>query len=109
MKRTLIVLPLVLLLAGCKNPTPTAEAMPKPKATPNVSIPTHEELKDRLDKAAAVYHAGCQDEEKASCKDPSRTCKKGLAKVLKSVLGKKEVAIEWEAPRETWEKNEGDG
>ena len=107
MKTILLAAVPALLLAGCSNPTPSASAaVAKPKATPNVSIPTHEELKDRLDKAATVYHAGCQDEEKSSCKDPTRTCRKGIEKVVKSAL-KKEVAIEWEAPRETWDKNEG--
>lgn len=107
MKRLLAV---TILLAGCQSgpATPAATSpTPTPKPTPNMSRPIKQELNDRLDKASTIFHAGCRDEEKASCKDPSRTCTKGIASAMKSAVAKKEIAVEWEAPRETWAKNEG--
>ena len=105
------LLAFTILLAGCTSSgpaaTPSPSPTPIPKPTPNLSRPIHEELKDRIEKAATVFHAGCQDPEKSSCKDSSRTCGKGIAAKIKAAATKKEAAVEWEAPRETWAKNEG--
>lgn len=111
-------IPLVILvaasLAACTTgssstaASPSPSATPRPAPTPNRSHPIKAELNDLLDKAPTVYHTGCRDEEKASCKDSTRTCGGNVEAQMKAALGKKKtIAVEWEAPRETWAKNEG--
>lgn len=110
--RTLTLVPLAaaaLLLAACNTsssaaaPSPT----PKPAPTPNRSLPLKAELNDRLEKADKVFHVGCRDAEKSACKDAGRVCAAHPEGTMKALLKKKEIAVEWEAPRETWAKNEG--
>jgi len=98
-----------LALAGCQSSTAPAapSPTPTPKPPPNLSKPTRQALHEKLDDAKAVYHVGCHDEEKASCKDPTRICGGGVEGEMKSALKKGEIIVEWEAPRETWAKNEG--
>src|SRR2546430_16835349 len=96
-----------LLLAGCST-TSAKSAPPEKPAPPNLSPQVRTEMRGWLDKQDPIFHLGCKDEEKASCQDPRRYCGADVAKRLAATLGKgKEVAVEWEEPRETWMKNEG--
>ncbi len=103
-----IGLALAVALAACSSPsTPPAEATPKPTSTPNRSRPIKMELNARLEKAEKVFHAGCRDDEKAACKDSTRVCVADPAKAMAKAIAKGPIVVEWEAPRETWAKNEG--
>src|SRR6478609_3516174 len=116
MKRLVLLLALAALPA-CNSNSSGSGADASPSPSPQVfnvialSRPVKAELNGKLEKAPKVFHIGCKDEEKASCKDASRVCGPQVEKEIKATLGAKKkaasVVIEWEAPRETWQKNEG--
>lgn len=95
--------------AGCTAGGAPA-ATPTPTPIVSLSREVKKELNGLLDKQDKVYHVGCRDEEKAACRDTTRVCPSDPAKagdVALAAAKKGPVAIEWEEPRTTWEKNEG--
>ena len=107
--RVLIVVPALLLLAGCDLPNASQSASsvsaiadaPKVAALSNAqSRPIKMELNKKLETATRVFHAGCQDSEKASCKLSDRVCGKGAERAIARALAKGPAIVEWEAPRE---------
>ena len=113
MRYALVAVSLVSLAsAGCSNSNATNAAAATPTGTPMVSKSreVRKELNELLEKSDKVYHVGCKDEEKGACMDASRVCFTDAKKVGPTVLAaakKAPIAIEWEEPRVTWEKNEG--
>lgn len=114
--RALALVPALLLLAGCDLPTAKQSASsvsaatdaPKVAALSNAqSRPIKLELNKRLEAATRVFHAGCRDAEKASCKLSDRVCGKGAERAIVRALAKGPAIVEWEAPRTTWEENAG--
>ena len=97
-------------LAGCEGNGATAAATPTPAPIVSKSREVRKELNERLEASDKVYHAGCRDEEKGACMDTSRVCPadvKKTAAIVTAAAKKAPIAIEWEEPRATWEKNEG--
>ena len=98
-----------VLIAGCNTSSASI-----PPATPapvvSKSREVRKELNTRLEEQDKVFHVGCRDEEKGACMDTSRVCPtdpKKAGAVVTAAAKKGPVAIEWEEPRVTWEKNEG--
>lgn len=99
----------LLSLAGCSNSS-ASNATPTPAPVVSHSREVRKELNELLEKSDKVFHAGCRDEEKGACMDTSRVCPadgKKIASLAVSAAKKSAIAIEWEEPRVTWEKNEG--
>jgi len=99
----------VFSLVGCSGSS-ASNATPTPVPVISKSREVRKELNELLEKSDKVFHAGCRDEEKGACMDTSRVCPADAKKIgaLAIAAAKKAVvAIEWEEPRVTWEKNEG--
>lgn len=109
--RYFIALLTLAFLGGCTSGSSNTAA-PTPTAVPIVSKSreVRKELNERLEGSNKVYHAGCRDEEKGACMDTSRVCPSNVSKtgaIVTAAAKKGAIAIEWEEPRLTWEKNEG--
>lgn len=101
---------LLLAAAGCSSSSSSANATPTPAPIVSKSREVRKELNELLEKSDKVFHAGCRDEEKGACMDTSRVCPADLKKtgaIVNAAAKKGPIAIEWEEPRVTWEKNEG--
>lgn len=100
---------LSLAAAGC-NSSNASVGTPTPAPVVSKSREVRKELNELLEKSDRVFHAGCRDEEKGACMDTSRVCPadgKKIASLAVTAAKKAPIAIEWEEPRVTWEKNEG--
>ena len=102
----------LLASAGCNSAATQEDATPTPQKVVSHSREVRKDLNERLENENRVFHAGCRDDEKAACMDTTRVCPDDPGRVEGMILAtlkkrKKAVAIEWEEPRVTWEKNEG--